>query len=108
MPHDPVVPGNPADWLRHARSDLAVAEGLVSGDVLVETLCYHAQQAVEKSLKAVLVYRGIEFPYTHNIARLITIVRESNLQWQDELDEAADTFPQLTSAKDWGVSCCEE
>jgi HEPN domain-containing protein len=52
-------PGSPAAWLRYARSDLALARVPARGEVLLESLCFHAQQAVEKSLKAVLVGRGI-------------------------------------------------
>lgn len=38
------------------------------------TLCFHAQQTVEKSLKAILVHRGVEFPKIHSIARLIDLL----------------------------------
>jgi len=64
-------PGSPADWLRHAKSDLALARQAPSGDVLAETLCFHAQQAVEKSIKAVLISVGIAFPKAHSIERLV-------------------------------------
>lgn len=37
---------------------------------LYRMVCYHAQQAVEKSLKAVLVERDIDVPRTHNILDL--------------------------------------
>jgi HEPN domain-containing protein len=40
-------------------------------DTLLETLCFHAQQAVEKCLKAVLVSRGIAPPATHNLKTLV-------------------------------------
>jgi HEPN domain-containing protein len=36
-----------------------------------EIVGFHAQQAVEKWLKAVLGFRGIEFEYTHDLRRLI-------------------------------------
>ncbi len=37
---------------------------------------FHAQQAAEKSIKAVLVHRGIAFPKTHIIERLIDLLPE--------------------------------
>lgn len=40
-------------------------------NVLAEDLCFHAQQAVEKTLKAVLISKGIDFPRTHNLRILI-------------------------------------
>ena len=67
----PPEPGSPADWLRHARSDLSLARRTGDPDTLLETLCSHAQQAVEKCLKAVLVSRGIAPPATHNLKTLI-------------------------------------
>ena len=82
-------PGSPADWLRHARSDLIIAAKAAGPGVLRETLCFHCQQAAEKAVKAVLVLRQVEFPYTHNLARLISLAQESNLGWPEELSEAA-------------------
>jgi HEPN domain-containing protein len=75
MRPDSGAPGSPEDWLRHARSDLAlaVAVGPV-GDVLAETLCFHAQQAAEKALKAVLINVGVEFPRTHSLRLLVDLL----------------------------------
>jgi HEPN domain-containing protein len=43
---------DPRRWLAYARSDLALArEGRHNDDVFLESLCYHCQQAVEKSLR---------------------------------------------------------
>ena len=67
----PPEPGSPADWLRHARSDLSLARRSGDPDTLLETLCFHAQQAVEKCFKAVLVSRSIAPPATHNLKTLI-------------------------------------
>jgi len=39
-----------------------------------EIIGFHAQQAVEKWLKAVLGARGVEFEYTHDLHRLIAEV----------------------------------
>jgi HEPN domain-containing protein len=69
MPPDAPTPGSPEDWWRHARSDLALARQRNAPDILWTTLCFHTQQAVEKGIKAVLLQRGIVFPYTHDLAR---------------------------------------
>ena len=66
--------GSPTQWLRFAQSDLDDALGPPRGRVLLETLCFHAQQAVEKSLKAVLVAQGIPFPRTHILKILIELL----------------------------------
>ena len=41
---------------------------------MYEQLSFHAQQAVEKAIKAVLVSQGIVFPKTHNIEFLLTLL----------------------------------
>jgi len=71
MQHDP---GSPTSWLRFARSDLAVARQKPGAEVLPETLCFHAQQATEKTIKAVLVHVGVPVPKTHNIERLVDLL----------------------------------
>ncbi len=45
------------------------------------------QQAVEKSLKAVLIYNQIEFPKTHKLDILIDILAENkiNIEIDDDL-----------------------
>jgi HEPN domain-containing protein len=58
-------------WIAYARSDLALARSPAPpAEVLPEALCYHAQQAVEKAIKAVLVAHDIDFPKSHDIAAL--------------------------------------
>jgi HEPN domain-containing protein len=74
MPPEDFAMGSPAQWLAYALSDLEVAEGPAGDNVLASTLCFHAQQAVEKSLKAVLVHRGIGFPRTHNLGVLMDLL----------------------------------
>lgn len=90
MRRDMFEPASASDWLRHAQSDLVVAKGPLAPGVLYETLCFHAQQAAEKSIKAVLIHHSIEFPYTHSIARLITVTKENAISWPAELDDAAE------------------
>jgi HEPN domain-containing protein len=54
-------------WLAHAESDLAIAAGRDRPGVLLESLCFHAQHAAEKALKAVLVAYGADPPRTHDL-----------------------------------------
>lgn len=90
MPHENYLPGSPADWLRHAHSDLELARrGRLSSDILLEELCFHAQQAVEKSLKGFLVAQGMSFPKTHNIRTLIDILPE-HMMVPVEIEKAAE------------------
>jgi HEPN domain-containing protein len=74
MPSDPIRSGSPADWLRYAKADLALARVPLPVGGLYELLCFHAQQAAEKSLKAVLIHHGIVPPRTHNLEHLIDLL----------------------------------
>lgn len=78
MPDERTEAGSPEDWLKHARSDLALASGRKSRRVLYEHLCFHAQQAAEKALKCVFVCRGIRVPRTHDLAYLIDLLPDGS------------------------------
>jgi len=55
-----------SEWLKRARSNLERARAKKTSDeILYEDLCFDAQQAVEKSLKALLVRLDKPFPKTH-------------------------------------------
>jgi HEPN domain-containing protein len=61
------------NWLFRANEDIAVLENLFESgpDLYASTICYHAQQAVEKFLKAFLVFHNIDFPKTHDLDYLL-------------------------------------
>ncbi len=84
-------PGSPQDWLRHAESDLVLANlALEREEVLTEMVCFHAQQAAEKALKGLLLARGQRFPRVHDLEQLLEIAREGRIdlpEWADELLE---------------------
>ena len=84
-------------WLRYARSDLAVARTeFGSAEVLPETLCFHAQQAVEKAIKAVLTAHAVEIPRSHNIGELLDLIPRGIAR-----DQKVENSAILT---DYGVS----
>ncbi|MGQ0814414.1 MAG: HEPN domain-containing protein [Gemmatimonadota bacterium] len=63
-------PDDPREWLRLAKADLALANSGLS-DVPPEPLCFHAQQAAEKALEAVMLSRAVPFPHIHDLGELI-------------------------------------
>ena len=78
MEEDRTAAGDPAEWLRYARADLILAKTPPPDGVLLELLCYHAQQAAEKALKAVILHlTREEAAYTHNLRRLMRDVRDA-------------------------------
>jgi HEPN domain-containing protein len=51
-------------------------------------LGFHAQQAAEKLIKAVLAARGVTFVKSHALSYLIGLVEENDIEAPDELSEA--------------------
>ena len=64
----------PHSWMDFAREDLRVAE-LALTDGLYNQVCFHAQQGVEKALKAFLKSRQQSVPRTHALTELLTLCR---------------------------------
>lgn len=60
-------------WVQKAENDLQTATYTLQlgEEGPTDTICFHAQQCIEKYLKALLVLHGIEFPRTHNLGVLI-------------------------------------
>ena len=71
--HERFPPDDPREWLNRARSNLALAKNRVP-DAYLEDLCFEAQQAAEKAIKAVMIARKIEFPYVHDLTRLLSLL----------------------------------
>jgi HEPN domain-containing protein len=71
---DPEVLAVAREWLEVADGDLAAARLLLSGGGPAFTVCFHAQQAVEKYVKALLVLNGARFGKTHDIGVLLELL----------------------------------
>ena len=72
-------PGTPQEWLRHAKSNLTLASQPKLEQVYWEDLCFEAQQAAEKAIKAVLVFKGMRFRFVHDIAELLTLLEQNKV-----------------------------
>lgn len=60
-----------------AASNLARArQGRQCEEVLFEDLCFDAQQAAEKALKALLIFFGCKAPRTHSIGYLMRLIED--------------------------------
>jgi len=88
----------PRRWLENARADLALAGVALPPGGLYEHLCFHAHQAAEKSLKAVLLHLGVEFPFTHNLQALFDLL-PSESDTPSQLFEAVDLNPYAVAAR---------
>ncbi|MDO8587298.1 MAG: HEPN domain-containing protein [Armatimonadota bacterium] len=74
-------------WIAKAESDFRNIElVLPAEDAPLDTVCFHAQQAAEKYIKAALTFAGIPFGKTHDLSELAALL--------------ADRFPLLSSVGD--------
>jgi HEPN domain-containing protein len=83
-----------AALLSKARDDGYVVRRL-SADAGAPTwvIGFHAQQAVEKSVKSVLTRHEIEFPRTHNLSMLIELLRLHAITLPPDADDLARLTP---------------
>ena len=63
-------------WFAKATSDLAAAETLLSSHGSLDAACFHAQQGIEKVIKAFLAYHDQEIPRTHDLELLQNLCLE--------------------------------
>jgi len=62
-------------FIQLADDDAAAFRGLLKlPEVKFRLACFHAQQAIEKLLKAVLIFHGIEYQRTHDLHTLATLL----------------------------------
>jgi HEPN domain-containing protein len=64
------------DWLQRAESNLEIARRARGEKVFLEDLCFEAQQAAEKALKALLIYLSGDYPRVHAFTLLLERLEE--------------------------------
>jgi HEPN domain-containing protein len=52
-----------------------------------EAIGFHAQQAAEKLLKAVLANAGITYPVTHRLTELIDLINDAGLSFPEHMND---------------------
>ncbi len=83
-------------WLRHAEEDLVAAEAaLEQADMVPRHACWLAQQAAEKSIKAVLIFLQIDFRRRHDLDALRNLIPAG---WQ-----VKEEHPDLAVLTEWAV-----
>jgi HEPN domain-containing protein len=81
-------------WLKKADHDLQnIANNLTAQEIPTDTLCFHAQQAIEKLFKGLLVAHGLAVSKTHDLSKLLTDISDiapELLVYESELEEITD------------------
>jgi HEPN domain-containing protein len=93
------------EWLARAAEDLAAAQVLLSRPDLTNTVAFHAQQAVEKALKAVIEELDLGFVRTHSLTRLYELVRPHHpvIDDMDMLDRLDAVYIEARYPGDMGL-----
>ena len=97
-PDERFPPDDPREWMNRARSNLARAANRLAG-VYLEDLCFDAQQAAEKAVKALLIRRGVEFPYVHDLGRLLSLLEGAGEPIPDVVRQVQDLTAYATTAR---------
>ena len=80
---------DPQEWLNRAKSNLVRAqEDIRLSGVFLEDLCFDAQQAAEKAIKAVLIRRNIQFPYVHDLMALLALIEKEGESLPEPVKQA--------------------
>ena len=75
--------GTVEEWLAKSEGDYRTSARELSATESpnYDAACYHAQQCIEKLMKALLIHRGTVPPRTHELLRLSELVRVEYPQW---------------------------
>jgi len=88
------------EWVAHADEGLTVATHTLKlkEQCPFRLVAYHARQCVEKYRKGFLVLHGVDFPRTHNIARLLALCGEQ-VDWAESPRETEELTPFAIAAR---------
>jgi HEPN domain-containing protein len=90
MLHDPIKAADTRAWLEKAHMDLRSAQvDLDASPPIIGDALFHCQQAVEKTIKALLTWHDQPFRKTHDLAVLGAQLAELEPEMDDLLKDAA-------------------
>jgi HEPN domain-containing protein len=81
-------PDNPVEWLNRAKSSLALAKQR-SREIYPEDLCFQAQQAAEKAIKAVYISKKLAFSHIHDISQLLAALEKEGVIIPNDIKTAS-------------------
>lgn len=90
-------------WISYAEEDLGLVQFALKmpGSRPYRLLAFHAQQCAEKYLKAYMVYHDIDFPFTHEMKKLLNYC--GSHRWIEEIKDAEELTPYAVTARYPGV-----
>ena len=103
MKRERFPPDDPREWINRAKSNLALARNVIA-DADLEDLCFDAQQAAEKGIKAVFVQRRDTFPFSHDLDKLLRLLERNGVKVPKYVDEAKELTPYAHETRYPGIA----
>lgn len=79
------------EWLKASLSDLMNIEAISDNVFLTHIIAFHAQQAIEKSFKAMIENQNQKIPRVHSLRKLIELV-DTKIEYDLELIKLLDSL----------------
>lgn len=93
------VPADVLEWVGIANDDFGLAMLLVRQRRYPALACFHAQQAAEKYIKAVLTAIGQPFPLSHDLVRVYTLYPAATGPYALQMRDLLALTPYATGAR---------
>jgi HEPN domain-containing protein len=77
------------EWVAKAEGDYATAERELhpTGTPNLDAVCFHAEQCIEKLMKALLIDRGVTPPRSHDLVALDRLLAPACPEWAWPVEE---------------------
>lgn len=110
MNGNPEAGSPPETWLQYADADLLLVQHAVTAGAPAGEVCFHAQQATEKALKALLALARVRPPRTHDLVQLWSLIDDPSRPAanEDQLERLAELESQARYPGDWPEPADEE
>jgi HEPN domain-containing protein len=100
-------------WLMKAERDFKTVKKLMGvGEIITDTACFHAQQSIEKYLKAFLIYHQIPFGRTHDLIFLVQKCKDIDKDFEKfnipKVDKLTDYAVEVRYPNEFYIPTLEE
>ena len=76
-----------------AQDEFAMSKMAADPEAPLKIIGFHAQQAIEKMLKAVLAFHAVRYRRSHDLVEMMDLLRENNVDFPDELEDVRRLNP---------------
>ena len=92
------------EWLKAAHDDLLLISSIIDNESLTHLIAFHCQQAIEKSLKAILEYNNNNVPKRHDLLMLKDLIFDRiEIENEDMLEALNSLYTESRYPGDLGL-----